>query len=63
LECITPRLRYASLVANARKMPRLWLVKGSSGWQQGGMSSWAQRRICGSHSSSRPTHVALRTSG
>ena len=41
LKCTTPRLvrfarhyatfGYALLVANARKMPRLWLVKGCSG--------------------------------
>src|SRR5947207_3167756 len=33
LECITPRLRYASLVANVRKTRRLWLVQGGCGWQ------------------------------
>src|SRR6266702_1407679 len=32
-KCVTRRLGYASLVANARKMRRLWLVQGGYGWQ------------------------------
>ncbi len=32
-KCVTRRLGYASLVANARKMRRLWLVQGGYGWR------------------------------